>query len=62
MIFGVGLMTIEDEVVGPGTGNVGKVSGKGGKVTVSLIITVGGVSFSSFCLELCRFEIFFNNI
>ena len=50
VIFGVGLMIIGDEVGGPGSRNVGKVSGKGGKVMVSLIITVGGVSFSSFCL------------
>ena len=50
VIFGVGLMIIGDEVGGPGSGNVAKVSGKGGKVMVSLIITVGGVSFSSFCL------------
>ena len=47
VILGVGLMIIGDKVGGPGSGNV---SGKGGKVIVSLIITVGGVSFSSFCL------------
>ena len=39
VIFGVGLMIIGDEVGGPGSGNVGKVSGKGGKVMVSLTLT-----------------------